>query len=927
MVKTSQLKQLKSALSSAGLSRNSQPQKHKKKKSGEGTAIEKAKKAAKLEAIQRRLNPFDERVTRVKHDVGGRKLKGVVGKPAVSRQAGLEQRKKTLLVEYDQKDRAGGIVDRRFGEGDATMTPEERMLERFTRERQRQAKGAVFNLEDDEELTHYGQSLNALDDFDGAGIELDDDEEGGQIDANVVRHDHFGGFDDEKEDEPERTKSKAEVMSEIIAKSKAYKAERQEQREADDNTRHQLDQEFASIRDLLYAPAPPDPSSSGSNSIPLGKPRVQLPSNEAKPAEAEAEADTDTKGEKAGPVAKTDEDYDQFVRELVFDKRSRPTDRLKTEEELAKEAADALEKAEKARLRRMRGEESEDEDGRSGKRQRRAQADDLEDDFVEDEDPYGLGAGLEEMAGEDDDEGEEEESDESEESDEEGTEGSEEGSDDNESIEGDESDLSDLSDGAGEEDEPVEGEVEALVASKPRSSKSKRKSKNTPKSTLPFTFPFPSSHEELLGILEDVPEEDVPTVIQRIRVQYHPSLAEGNKQKLQSLVATLLDHTLHAASSPSPSFTLVSSLTPHIYALSSAYPTAAAQAFISKLTLMQKNLARGLAHGASSPDARTWPGTAELALLRLIGVVWSTSDLNHAVGTPAMLLIGQYLSQARLRNLGDVASGLFLCTLVLQYESYSKRFVPEAINFLLIACLNLAPHKFTAANTPGWFPVPDLGSLPGLKLKSSGKLTPGTPNLSTLLNLDGDGEAQDKLDLLALTLTLLTKFAQMYASLSGFVELFEPVKKVLEGLSLGKQSSELQKRHSSTLDAISRTLKHSLAARKPLKLQSHKPIPIATYAPQFDAQYSGRRPHDPDHERAASAKLRAEYRKERKGALRELRKDNKFLAAERAKRQEEVDTAYKQRMARVVGEMHSERAEQKQMEREKKREKKRAGRK
>jgi nucleolar protein 14 len=88
--------------------------------------------------------------------------------------------------------------------------------------------------------------------------------------------------------------------------------------------------------------------------------------------------------------------------------------------------------------------------------------------------------------------------------------------------------------------------------------------------------------------------------------------------------------------------------------------------------------------------------------------------------------------------------------------------------------------------------VPDLGSLPGLKLKSSGKLTPGTPNLSTLLNLEGDGEAQDKLDLLALTLTLLTKFAQMYASLSGFVELFEPVKKVLEGLSLGKQSSELQ---------------------------------------------------------------------------------------------------------------------------------------
>ncbi|KAH7344064.1 nucleolar protein 14 [Rhizoctonia solani] len=883
MAKTSQLKQLKSALSSAGLSRNSQSQKHKKKKSSEGTVIEKAKKAAKLEAIQRRLNPFDERVTRVKHDVGGRKLKGVVGRPGVSRQAGLEQRKKTLLVEYDQKDRAGGIVDRRFGENDATMTPEERMLERFTRERQRQTKGAAFNLEDDEELTHYGQSLNALDDFDGAGIELDDEEEGGQIDANVVRHDHFGGFDDDDEDEPERKKSKSEVMSEIIAKSKAYKAERQEQREADDNARHQLDQEFASIRDLLYAPAPPDPSSSGSNN----------------------QAETNSTEENTGPMAKTDEDYDQFVRELVFDKRSRPTDRLKTEEELAREAAEALEKAEKSRLRRMRGDESDDEDERSGKRRRRvAQADDLEDDFAAiDEDQSG-------ESGEDEESGEEGET----------------GEESDDGGESEEVDPSDLSDGAGKKMSPSKEKPRHLLPltlGHPRTEERKRDCWFN----ASLYFPLPFIARRVTRNTGGVREEDVPTVIQRIRVQYHPSLAEGNKQKLQSLVGTLLEHILHVASFSIPSFSLLSSLGPHVYELSSAYPTAAAQAFISKLTLMQKNLARGLAHGASSADSRTWPGAAELALLRLVGVVWSTSDLNHAVGTPSMLLIGQYLAQARIRSLRDIASGLFLCTLVLQYESYSKRFVPEAVNFLANACLCLAPHKYTSTNLPGWFPVADLEALSDLKLKSSSKLTPGTPNLSTLLNLEGNGGVQDKLDLLALAFTLVTKFAQMYASLNGFIELFEPVKKVLEGLNLGKHSPELRKRHSATIDALSRTLKHSLSAREPLKLQAHKPIPIATYIPQFDAQYSGRRPHDPDHERAASAKLRAEFRKERKGALRELRKDNKFLAAERAKRQEEVDKTYKQRMARVAGEMHSERAEQKQMEREKKREKKRAGRK
>ena len=113
----------------------------------------------------------------------------------------------------------GGIVDRRFGENDPTMTPEERMLERFTRERQRTSRGVAFNLEDDAELTHYGQSLSKLDDFDNVGLNLDEEEEDergaffsraalvpllyscrrlGHIDSETVKRAHFGGFDDEE---------------------------------------------------------------------------------------------------------------------------------------------------------------------------------------------------------------------------------------------------------------------------------------------------------------------------------------------------------------------------------------------------------------------------------------------------------------------------------------------------------------------------------------------------------------------------------------------------------------------------------------------------------------------------------------------------------------------------------------------------------
>jgi nucleolar protein 14 len=108
------------------------------------------------------------------------------------------------LKEYEDKNRVGGVVDRRFGENDPTMNPEERMLERFTKERQQASRGAAFNLDDEDELTHYGQSLSKLDDFDNSGLWLDEEDEedsAGHIDARVVKSVHFGGFKEDEEDE------------------------------------------------------------------------------------------------------------------------------------------------------------------------------------------------------------------------------------------------------------------------------------------------------------------------------------------------------------------------------------------------------------------------------------------------------------------------------------------------------------------------------------------------------------------------------------------------------------------------------------------------------------------------------------------------------------------------------------------------------
>lgn len=172
----SQLAQLKSTVKSSGINdRRQQSNSAKKRKRGQASN-ERDEAAARREALARissdtKFNPFEERVTKVKHEVLGKKVKGAVGRPALAKQGGLAQRNAMLLPEYQNRNKTSTFIDRRFGETDSNLTPEERALERFTREKQRQAKGkkaALFNLNDDdaagqeEELTHFGRSLSGM---------------------------------------------------------------------------------------------------------------------------------------------------------------------------------------------------------------------------------------------------------------------------------------------------------------------------------------------------------------------------------------------------------------------------------------------------------------------------------------------------------------------------------------------------------------------------------------------------------------------------------------------------------------------------------------------------------------------------------------------------------------------------------------------
>ncbi|CAG8476649.1 6796_t:CDS:10 [Acaulospora morrowiae] len=786
----SALKRLKTTLKEAGIigpnSRSGISKKQKRK--GEPKEIGKNNIKSKIGHINGKVNPFELKVTRTKHNVLGKKVKGVQGRPGLKRQIGVEKRKKTLLVEMESKNKVGGVVDRRFGENNPDMPPEEKMLERFTREKQRQSKSSLFNLEDEEDLTHYGQSLSLIDDFDEPNLAPSDEEEDkGMIDQDI---------------ESERKKSKAEVMKEVIAKSKMYKYERQFEKDEDNRVRNELDNELNEIRDLLIVPPNPRTESTESASKRLVSDKEKSEKNDK------------------------DDEYDRIVRELVFEKRGRPTDRTKTEEEIALEEKEKLEK-------------------------------------LEDTNDY------------------------------------------------------------------------SSVASSKKTSKLPRKLGTTKVEgkELAYVFPCPESLGELLEILKDIDDENIPTVMHRIRVLHNVKLSADNQEKLEKFFQALIDYILNRVAQENPiPMVLINKLVVHVFDLANQFPETARNYFITEISLMQNSFMKKL----GSPNNKSFnsflPTISELVLLRILSLVFPTSDFHHAVVTPATLLMGQYLAQCPLLFGRDLIAAiqhhhlLFLMISTRKFQTLSQRIYPEVLNFLNTALAYLAPKgTFTSAKSiPGTFPISEKIET-DIQIEDASNIKDVRPlDFSRLLgqtttkNNDIFNRDEFRISALSSILHLVEKYAKLYSSTAAFIELFDATYKILLLYPIDKFSKVIKTKLADVLGKLERLRKFAKQSRKPLELQHHRPIPLPTYIPKFREKFSVDKHYDPDRERAKLNKLKSQYKKERKGAIRELRKDSQFVARHNVDKAKARDAVYKKKINSIMGILETEQGEKKAHEKAKK---------
>ncbi|XP_034059285.1 nucleolar protein 14 [Gymnodraco acuticeps] len=841
-------------------------------------------------------NPFEVKINRKKFEILGQKSKHDVGLPGVSRSKAINKRKDTLLKEYKQKGKSSKFIDRRFGEYDTNMAPEDKILQRFAMERQRNHdKKDVYNLNEEEELTHYGQSLAEMEKFNDNVNSDDESEEKGLLSAELTAS-HFGGGgllrrktsgDQEGGEEgAPRAKSRQELIEELIQKSKQEKRDRQVQKEESQELTEKLDHDWKNIQALMVKKIP------RAERVEEEKPKL--------------------------------EQYDMMVRELVFEMKAQPSERLKTPEEVAREEREKLQKLEADRLRRMMG----DQVVESSQSQTHMSADDLNDGFILDKDDqktlsYQDGKwNIEEEKGEDKDgkeeEGEEEESeaeegDDEEEEEEDEEEEEEEGSSEEEDKEDAHSDLESEQES---EDEETQQEEEETSAQPSLSKEELKAQQEAAKAELPYTFTAPESLSDLKDLLQGHTPDNQRIIVARTQKSNHASLAVGNKLKLQKLLGFLLEYVEDLATRSPPALTTIDKLIPELYTLCQMFPEAACKTMQSILGDAGHSTEEVLEVKGHLP----FPTLDMIVYLKLTALLFPTSDFRHPVTTPALLYISQALTKCPVRSLQDVTSGLVLCCLAVEYVSFSKRFLPELINFLA-GTLHLAVQDKTSL---GYIVVPPFrpsGKCSDLLVVSDSESCKSWSQKSLPLsaaqllelknNLDKD---HHRLTCLSTCLDLVKRCCLLYKDLMSFSHIFQPIRTLLsKHLSAQALPDPLKELHSEILEIISGVP----AAHSRLILEKKKPIPLKLLTPKIVEILDYGKKRGSNREERERERLKHKYKKEFKGALREIRKDTRFLAREKLNEVMERDSERKKKVRELFGSLATQEGEWKALKRRK----------
>lgn len=604
------------------------------------------------------------------------------------------------------------------------------------------------------------------------------------------------------------------------------------------------------------------------------------------------------------------DDFDKLVNSMIFEPRGVPTEKLKTEEEVAKQEKERLEKLERDRLSRMRGDEPEDN------KPKHKSAEELDDFFfamdpvTEDDEsnrvisyeinPESEQNGQDQEIEESGSESESEVSEKGQEIDvkEKRSESESESAESESSAdEEEEDDLEDLKHDSSSDEEIEEtrtkpdnvlkiSETIQTIKENPKPSQQiYQEPKLTPEDTetldkIPFTIQMPQQYEELLQMLTGKSTKIQDIIVERIIKTNHPQLLQVNRNKMLVLFAYLLQYINDLFTDIEPEtaelhFKILEILMPHLYDLLKFNQFDASKCFQDVMKEKQETYKKRF---------KVFPKLDTIVYFKVAATLYPTSDYRHPIVTPMYVFINQILTHCRIKSKCDLTNGLFLCTLLLESQELSKRFLPSCMNFLYNVCY-MGVRKSMADVMK---PLPPLRKNPTFD-----SILVLQENVNDDFDLKVCGkdfveeeiDEQFKLKSLNLAICLMQEFIELYADHTGVKYFIYPFLKVLSRLQDEEYFTIQVKENLENCVNFLEKLENEKKFVYPVQEKKHKMLRLME--PKLETVYSDRRLMYSSHQtgpKAEEKKLKRQVKREFKAAKRELRRDNEFVSKVQLKR-------------------------------------------
>lgn len=309
-------------------------------------------------------------------------------------------------------------------------------------------------------------------------------------------------------------------------------------------------------------------------------------------------------------------------------------------------------------------------------------------------------------------------------------------------------------------------------------------------------------------------------------------------------------------------------------------------------------------------------------LLKLIAVLFPTSDYSHPVVSPAFLFGTEILDSSRVQSVPDLTKGLMLCGILCDYVAESKLFIPGVNGFLQSAIWSLDSDVVDIKKRP--CPTFLTSSL----LSPNGKVTQQQIAQISISDVFGGRQTTEimaeklKISCTSMAVQLCLKFADMWKDLQSYEEIFKNITESCTRLNKDFYPESL--RNDIDQLVIRLTANRAMVKRVPMRFESAR---IAGTKPQKEFKFLEPRIEanfNPEKSRRGGGKKGAAaerqrlvhvYKRELKGTVRELKRDSQFIARAELMEEKSRDERRKRKTKELMKSLMGQEGEYKKFKR------------